>query len=324
MKRTRLALLSFTAMLCLSCASGESSSSSSSASSEEPVYSSRKVAMTGNGTFSTVVGEMEQEVKGSFKDFRVNLSISEFPSTLLDLFTPAWYEGLSACGDLYFSTLVAETKINGIDAVITIPTTTLPYALSKGDLYLDFTSITLPDLSAVGIHDPSHKKIIVEKPFADVNKNAPEFDLPLEDLPSMLMGAVDVEKLDPYLDVKRHDKETFLIQYQISTPSIKALVEQFGMGDQIDVSVIDTYLPGLEGSTLDLYYNLRKSTFSGIGLDLGFDLKLATLFPEVKQLADLKPIHIHLSIAADQQMIESVLMPSLEGYEPFTLYDEAA
>ena len=324
MNGTKLALLSFCALLSCACAGGESSSSSSSSSAEEPEYSARKVSGNVDLSFSTVLTSQKREITGSAKDLKFTLNISEMPNTLLDLFNPKWYEGIQACGDIYFSTIAAETKVNGIDATITIPTTTVPYALSQGDLYLDCTSVDLPDLSSLGINNPSGKKVVVSKPFANVGENAPEFDLPLADLPSLLMSAVDVETLDSYLSISRYDRETFLIQYKISTESIKALVEQFGMAEEIDVSQIDTYLPGLEGSTLDLYYNLRKTSFTGLGADVGFDLKLATIFPEYEILSSLEPIHVRLGLSVDQTSIEAVEMPVLEGYEPFTFNQEAA
>ena len=316
MKRKVFLLLPLLGLLCsCGCAGEQSSSSSSSASLSSIVEEPLGALLTAKGTLSLMAkGEENETYVAEMRDFALDFELSETPGTLQDLFLPDYYQTLLAKGTMTF----AEFSISRTQGKTTLKNSiasesAIRFYGSEGNVYVDLSDLDFSKLSSDILDSISGRKFYIDQPFAHIDEQAPDYDIPLRGLASKLFSAGNLEKLEAYLDMERHDAETMRIDLTVTEDSLQSLIELFGSNEgNIDIL---SYLPGLEDSKISFYYDFSAQALRGLDIALGFDLDLGKYVAELKD--KIPPFHLRLDAKFTIAGKDGVTLPSLEGYEEF-------
>lgn len=292
--------------------STSSSSSSSSLSSEEPFHPGRRIEGKGNLTYdlTTHFSGESTRYKGKVDGLSANISLDKMPTVLSDLFDPGFYQYLAFTGSFYFDELTYSTTKGKTTNTTTIAKSTIDTYMKDGDLYVDTSDVERTSVFSI-VDEYLPKKIKVVKPFANASEYDPDIPLPISDLPSLLLGAVDFEALDPFLDLEPFDSDTLKISFQITLDSIERLVEVYAPEQTIPED-IDKYFPNLDPSNLSFYYNLAKEKVTRFDLKLGMDIDFSKYIESLASYID--PVHLTMDMQMPITGIDNVDLPALESY----------
>ena len=298
-------------LLLTSCSFGGSSSSSVSSWSKPEIIipKGRRIQGKGNLSYTTALhaGGTSTKYAGKIEGLALDASLNQLPSVLSDLFSPVYYEDLLLDGKFYFDSLSYGSVQGKTTQSTTIAKSEILFAMSGGDLYLDISDVERPEgLGFTREYIPDRMKF--EKPFTGIEKYDPNIPLPLTDLPSLLMGAVDFDAFQDYIDIRPFDPNTLKISYVLNDKSIQALVDNFVTSEEpIDVTTI---LPTLDPSNVAFYFNVEESRLSRLDITLGFDLDIARYITDLAEYFD--PFHINMDLEIPIDPVETVT-PKIEG-----------
>lgn len=315
----RIAPLLLTSLVLTSCAwdASSSSSSSRSSSSKEEFPPGRRIDASGSLTYRTtfhVSGE-DTLVFGHVDGLKFDASINALPTVLSDLFDPVFYEDMKMVGVFSFDELSFSTTQGKITQTTSIAKSKVDMAMSQGDFYLDSSDLEPPSyLSFISDYIPS--KIRMIKPFASIGEYDPGIPLPLTDLPSLLLGAVDFAALEPYLGILPYDRDTLKISFAVNKDSLQAVVDLY-TGEDAKPIDWDAFLPSLEDSSIAIYYNLSQERVSQLDLVFGADFDIGKYVAQLSSLVD--PVHLRFDLKIPIYGVEKVIIPTLEGYQDWNL-----
>ena len=266
-------------------------------------------------TYRTLLHTAEKDTSlfGRVDNLTLDASIGALPTVLSDLFDPVFYDDMKMVGVFSFDEFSFSATQGKTTQTTTVAKSQIDMAMKGGDFYIDMSDLEVPTyLSFISDYLPSKVRMI--RPFAGIAELDPGIPLPLTDLPSLLIGAVDFEAFEPYLDILPFDRDTLKITFAINADSLQTLVDLYA-GESAKPIDWDAFLPDLEDSSVAIYYDLAQERVTQLDLTFGADFDLGKYVEELSSL--IEPIHLHFDLKMPIYGVKEVVIPTLEGYNDF-------